>query len=111
MAWEVRKPGGPRYYTRTRKVGGRYVREYIGTGPHAEAAAAADALKRAAREARAQARRADEERLDRADAPLRHLDDALGLLVHVTLTANGYHRHAMGQWRKRRDSITKTEPT
>jgi hypothetical protein len=102
MAWETRRQGGPKYYTRTRKVNRRYVREYVGTGARAEAAAAADALRRAERQAQAHERRAEQECLQRADAPLLHLDEALGLLVHVTLTAHGYHRHSKGQWRKRR---------
>jgi hypothetical protein len=35
MAWERRQRGG-RYYTRTRRINGTRVREYVGTGPLAE---------------------------------------------------------------------------
>ena len=51
MGWEVR--GKKRYYTRSRRVGGRVVREYVGTGPVAEVAATLDALRRAERQAAA----------------------------------------------------------
>ena len=39
--WEKRQRGGL-YYTRSRKVGGRVVREYVGTGPLAGIAALMD---------------------------------------------------------------------
>lgn len=109
MAWEARKPGGSKYYTRTRKVRGRYIREYVGRGARAEAAAATDALQRAERQARAQERRGEQERLERAEEQLLYLDGALELLVHATLTAYGYHRHAKGEWRKRHGSSSKCQ--
>ena len=48
MAWEKRQRGG-KYYTRSRRVGGRVKRTYIGTGPVGEHAAAMDELSRSLR--------------------------------------------------------------
>ena len=48
MAWERR--GKQKFYYRTRKAKGRYVREYIGRGERAKRAAAEDAARKEARE-------------------------------------------------------------
>lgn len=48
MGWEYRGPYGP-YCTRSRRVGGRVVREYIGGGEVGAAIALLHAQKRAAR--------------------------------------------------------------
>lgn len=106
MAWETRERGGL-YYTRSRKIGGRVVREYVGHGLVGELAAREDAARRAAREAATEARRRD--RLDaRALGDLLAGLDALAAdLTATTLTAAGYHRHDRGHWRRRREYSTR----
>jgi hypothetical protein len=100
MGWDVRD--GRRYYSRSRKVGGRVVREYVGGGAAGQAAAAADALRRAEREASAEAARQRRAEHDAALAPLLRLCEATDLLARAALAAGGYHQHDGGQWRKRR---------
>ena len=101
MGWETRRGQG-RYYTRSRKVGGRVVREYVGTGLVGELAALADAEDRARR-------CAERERLEQAMAALAGPDAALAELSRVAdalatmhLLAAGYRCHHRGAWRKRR---------
>jgi hypothetical protein len=100
MAWESRGGRG-RYYTRTRKVKGGWVREYHGCGPEAHAAAAAVALRRAERQRQAAARRAERVRLGEADRLLMRLFEMTGLVASAALAVGGFHSHR-GEWRCRR---------
>jgi hypothetical protein len=100
MGWERTRSGG-RYYTRSRKRGGKVIREYVGGGPVGELAAAADALRRAQRQAEWEARRADKARWQAALGPLLELCSRAGLLVKATLLVAGYTQHARSSWRKR----------
>jgi hypothetical protein len=110
MGWEKRKRGGT-YYTRSRKINGRVVREYVGTGPLAELAAEMDSLERRRREEDAEAWRAERERLEALEAPVARLCEITEALAHDTLLASGYRRHNRGEWRKRRVSTTKQNMT
>ena len=101
MAWETRQRGG-RYYTRSKKVNGRVVREYVGRGLAGELAAAADERERAQGEAKQAAWRAECERIESAIAPLEEFCDAVEILARASLLLAGYHRHHRGEWRRRR---------
>ncbi len=101
MPWESRNGKG-RYYTRSKQINGRVFREYLGIGPHAEAAAAEDAHRRAERQAESDARKAAEAQRRKAEAPLRKLDEFARLLLAASLTAAGYRQHDRGAWRRRR---------
>jgi hypothetical protein len=92
-----------RYYTRSKKVSGRVVREYIGTGRLAELAAQMDAIERADREAERAARRAEKDELAALDADLKALAETTDLVARAALVAAGYHRHKRGEWRKKRE--------
>jgi hypothetical protein len=100
MAWE-QGPRGQKYYTRTLRAGGRRVRQYLGSGPQAQAAAAADALRRAERQAQAAACRRERDRLREADGLVLELFEMANLVASAALVASGHHRHG-GEWRAKR---------
>jgi hypothetical protein len=102
MAWERRKRGGL-YYTRSRKVEGQVVREYVGGGVLGEIAAQMDAHERQSRTEETALRRAERERLEGLVALVDELCEAAEILARATLTGAGYHRHKRGEWRKKRD--------
>jgi hypothetical protein len=97
-----------RYYTRSKKVNGRVVRKYVGSGPVGSLAARIDALQRQLREIERAERRAKRAALDALDDPLDELDDLADLVAHAVLVAAGYHQHKRGEWRKRR--VQRDEP-
>ena len=105
MGWER-----GRYYTRSRKVHGRVVREYIGTGRVAELVAQTDALERKQRQAECAALRAVRSELEALDASVKELNDLADLLARAALLAAGFHQHKRGEWRKRREQDRTSGP-
>ncbi len=101
MAWETRQRGG-RYYTRSKKIGGRVIREYVGTGFVGQLAAAADERERAQRQAQQAAWRAEQEQIESAIAPLEKFCEVVETLAQASLLLAGYHRHHRGEWRRKR---------
>ena len=100
MGWERRTRGGL-YYTRSRKVRGRVVREYIGGGLLGAVAALSDAERRTQLEAQAEAWSAERAYLEAADAALHVLSDTSEAMSRGSLILAGYYRHHRGEWRKR----------
>jgi hypothetical protein len=99
MAWETRNGRG-RYYTRSRKVGGRVLREYVGTGIPGELAAAADEEARALAQVRGEARRLERQEAARIEATLGAIAVLSNERMAEELDAAGYHSHK-GEWRRR----------
>src|SRR5688572_13357003 len=99
MAWECRKGRG-RYYTRSRRVNGRVVREYLGIGELARAASQADFARREEMKQRMAAWRTRQDSFKRLDAQLSSFWEASQTLVYLALHAAGYHLHKRGEWRR-----------
>ena len=90
-------------------MGGRVIREYVGTGPLAELAAELDAEERWQREEQRQAWRDERERMETLEAPIEELCEASEILAQSALMAAGYRQHNCGEWRKRREKRTEEE--
>jgi hypothetical protein len=101
MGWETRKRGG-RYYTRSRKVGGRVVREYIGGGTLGEAVAECDAQERAERRAAAACWQRERDQLAALDALMHDFSRQVDIQMRAALCAAGFHQHDRGEWRRER---------
>ena len=99
MVWE--QVGSRRYYYRSQWVKGRSVRRYVGTGPVAELAAAADDLRKLKRVIADREQKAEQARWQTALSPLIGLCSGTGLLVKTTLLGAGYSQHARSSWRKK----------
>ncbi len=100
--WEKRERGGL-YYTRSRKEGGRVVREYVGGGPLGELAAQMDDELRQRHQEERAARKEERERLDAMMAPVEELCEAAEVIARASLLASGYRQHNRGEWRKKRE--------
>ena len=103
MAWETRQRGG-RYYTRSRRVNGKVVRECLGCGELAENAAEFDADMRADQEHRRHAWQVEGEGFEELDQQVGQLCQACTQAMRRALEEAGYHQHHRGEWRKRRDT-------
>lgn len=103
MAWETRQRGG-RYYTRSRKVHGRVIREYIGAGERGEQAALQDRLRRAEHTREKTQCCQQRERSAQADRALASYYQQVEAHLRAALVAAGYHQHDRGEWRRARGS-------
>jgi hypothetical protein len=101
MAWVTR--GKQRYFYQCVRVGGKCVRQYLGSGPEAEKVAEEIRRRQEARLAESQALHCDEERYAAALAPLLELFDLTDLIMKTTLVGGGFHQHSRGVWRCRRN--------
>ncbi len=91
-----------RYYTRSERVNGRVVRQYVGCGKAGELAAEMDARERAQRKAEAQENREEQARYQALDDQLAALDELADMMSRAALVAAGYHQHHRGEWRRKR---------
>jgi hypothetical protein len=102
VGWEIRERGGP-YYTRSRRMEGRVVREYLGAGLVGRLSAEADRIKRERVEAEKVRHKRELEHLEALVSPAAELAEAAEVLVRDELLACGYHKHK-GEWRRERST-------
>ena len=98
MSWEMRERGGP-YYTRTRRVNGHQIREYIGGGIRGQEAAAMDAEERVQREQERQQWRAMKAKVTEMEREMRAHEAMCKTAVARVLAGAGFFNHR-GEWRK-----------
>jgi hypothetical protein len=101
MAWE-RRARGSLYYTRSKKVGGRVVRKYVGGGRIGSMAAALDAKKREAALENIRACQQRRARLEMADAVTKQFARTTEIVTRAILALSGFHQHHRGEWRRTR---------
>ncbi len=99
MAWEHRN--GKRVYYRARRVNGKVVKQYFGSGLEAELAAQADRTAREIRDRDRNELRRIKEDMEEGIRLMKKLDEAVRVLSAGTLIGAGFHQHR-GHWRKRR---------
>jgi hypothetical protein len=107
MSWESRKGRG-RYYTRSRRVGGRIVREYLGCGETAELLARIDERAQEVRTMEAQIEAQQRAETTSLDSELNRLCQLVDSLSRAVLLSGGFHEHR-GDWRKRREKTKNVE--
>jgi hypothetical protein len=99
MAWQQR--GTKRYLYRSVKHQGRVLREYLGTGPSAEALYHAEVRERQQRHAAREAWRQTLADHAAIDAQVQRWWEQQGLLLQALLYTEGFYRHDRSVWRKR----------
>ena len=97
MGWER-----GRYYTRSRKINGRVVREYVGGGEAGDLCARLDAIKREQLTAETHAFQSLREDLTERDALLEKLGKQCDELIRAAMVVAGFHCHNRGKWRRKR---------
>src|SRR3954453_13747051 len=100
MGWEERERGSQLYYTRSRKVNGRVVREYVGGGPVGALAALVDAEERRQCEEARAAWMGERERLEELAGLVDEFCEDVETVVRSALLVAGFKRHKRGQWRR-----------
>jgi hypothetical protein len=93
MGWET----DGRYYTRSRRVNGQVVREYVGGGDLGLLAAQLDADHCAKRVAESARFHAEQGILTALGAQLAELNELADLLVRTALVAAGFQQHHRGE--------------
>lgn len=99
MGWEKR--GSGQYYYQKKRVNGRVVSQYVGSGILAEASQMLDQAEKGKRDLEKIEQQAEKERVAALDQAVDQNLVSIGELIESTLIAYGYHK-VKGEWRKKR---------
>ena len=102
MGWVQR--GDRRYYYRSTRAGAGPRERYLGAGPAAELAAAADQQRQHLRVGERSGLRVTEQAVDRASNLIREASEWTELMVLSALLLAGFHQHDRHTWRRRRNA-------
>ena len=100
MGWEERR--GRSYYYRSRRIGGRVVKEYVGCGSGAELMAEIEEATRQVDRQRRELERAERGLLEEQDAEIGAVCKEIDLIAKAVLISAGYRQHKRGEWRHKR---------
>jgi hypothetical protein len=100
MGWKM--INGNRYYYTSRRVNGRVVSEYIGSGFLGGLAERSSQEERAERTTRRALVQAEQARILEEDRAIDGILQVAKTLTSAALIVSGWHKHK-GQWRRRRD--------
>lgn len=99
MSWEKRSNYGP-YYTRSKTINGRTIRQYFGRGQCGIAAAAEDEARRKTEKELQERLAAERKRMQRLETPSLALDSLVQAAINIELTNAGYYLRRR-EWRKK----------
>lgn len=99
MGWEKR--GSGQYYYRKKRVNGRVVSEYVGSGILAEATLMLDQIEKEKTDLEKIEQQIEKEKVIAMDQAIDQNLESIGELIKSTLIAYGYHK-VKGEWRKKR---------
>ncbi len=102
MSWETRA-NGKKYYTRSRREGGKIRREYVGGGTLGELAAKLDEIERDSRLLEAQLTREARRQVEELEEAMAEFDEIADKIGRGLLIVAGYHQHNRSEWRRRNE--------
>lgn len=91
------------YWYRSKRIGARVTKEYFGQGEHWAALAWLDEHDRQISAETRAFEREQRAEMDALDREAKAACDAVAAVMRATLEAAGYHQHARGAWRRRRE--------
>lgn len=88
------------YFYRSRRVGNRVTRQYIGRGARCEGMVRLETLQREEKAEERRAQREERDRMEALDGAVKTFCAQVTMVMRLVLQSHGYRQHARGQWRK-----------